>query len=153
MTSCLRGEDSSENETYEDQKERRRKRSIKKKVFAFISATPPRTPIKSTRTPSHSTDKSNNKANSYLIYKIFEARTVPIHDETKDDSQTIRRPKSFSKTHIFTAGPPLSAEDLGRMKTLSCVSLTIPDREVKIRHISSPSSMDKGMLRVLYYRV
>ena len=106
-------------------------------------------PIKSPRTPSHSTDKSNDEANIYLINKIFEARTVQTPDETKEDSETIRRPKSLSKTHIFTAGPPLSAEDLGRMKTLSCVSLTIPDREVKIRHISSPASVDKGMLSAL----
>ena len=66
MTSCLRGEECSENETYENQKEIRRKRSIKKKVFASISATPPRTQIKSPRTPSYSTDKSNDKVNIYL---------------------------------------------------------------------------------------
>ena len=54
------------------------------------------------------------------------------------------RPNKFSKLHKFTAGPPLSAEDIGRMKTMSSVSVTIPDSEVKIKHVASATSVDEG---------
>ena len=54
------------------------------------------------------------------------------------------RPNKFSKLHNFTSGPPLSAEDFGRMKTISSVSVTIPDSEVKIKHVASATSVDEG---------
>ena len=54
------------------------------------------------------------------------------------------RPNKFSKIHNFTAGPPLSAEDFGRMKTMSSVSVTIPDRDIKIKHVAAESSDVQG---------
>ena len=54
------------------------------------------------------------------------------------------RPNSFSKCHNFTAGPHLSAEDFGRMQTMLSVSVTIPDREVKIKHVKSAVRAAEG---------
>ena len=60
------------------------------------------------------------------------------------ESNPQERPNKFSKLHNFTAGPPLSAEDFGRMKTMSSVSVTIPDRDIKIKHVAAASSDVQG---------
>ena len=64
--------------------------------------------------------------------------------EKNVETKPQERPNKFSKLHNFTAGPPLSAEDFGRMKTMSSVSITIPDREVKIKHVVSAARGDEG---------
>ena len=53
-------------------------------------------------------------------------------------------PNKLSKLHNFTAGPLLSAEDFGRMKTMSSVSITIPEREVKIEHDAKAATGVQG---------
>ena len=64
---------------------------------------------------------------------VVTAKAMGKNVETKPQE----RPNTFSKLHNFTAGPTLSVEDFGRMKTMSSVSVTIPDREVKIKHVAS----------------
>ena len=72
-------------------------------------------------------------------------KIVTIKETVKDvETNPQERPNSFSKIHNFTAGPPLSAEDFGRMQTMSSVSVTIPDREVKIKHVTSAARVDEG---------
>jgi len=39
------------------------------------------------------------------------------------------------RIHNFTVGPPLTVEDISRMKTMSSVSITIPQSEVKIKQV------------------
>ena len=60
------------------------------------------------------------------------------------------RLNTFSKLRNFTAGPTLSAEDFGRMQTMSSVSVTLPDSEVKIKHVASATSLMKAMFCFSY---
>ena len=79
-------------------------------------------------------------------------KIVTNKETVKDvESNPQERPNSFSKIHNFTAGPPLSAEDFGRMQTLSSVSVTIPDREVNIKHVTSAARVDEGDVLFLLF--
>ena len=52
------------------------------------------------------------------------------------------------RIHNFTVGPPLTVEDISRMKTMSSVSITIPQSEVKIKQVQSNNGeIEKGRTR------
>ena len=52
------------------------------------------------------------------------------------------------RIHNFTVGPPLTVEDISRMKTMSSVSITIPQSEVKIKQVQPNNcEIEKGRTR------